>query len=652
MQIMWDDDKTLLANNQSSSNTPEKQQPEVKNVTSSFHHHHTQPHDSIERQVVHFENLKRLLLFLEDDTGGAAAESTKTRINELLTKKNVSTVVDLMKSNKNDEKFTDDESVLEECCWILYYESIHNPSFKKGVARLFQALEEYPNHIAMHRAACAAIRNVVEANPEASERISPQSMSVLVIALQTHRDQTELVGVVLGVLALLHFPNPSLTGVAVQQILLAMKHHFMDASIQAIALRTLANTISYSSTNNSSSSSSSQPIDVRLLLRSMRQHAQDPYVQQYGCCALRHLSSTSSNNNGYSTPQIITGAGGMEVLLDAMKAHIDHPLVQEHALAALHHLLSAEQQQGESSAAAAAASSSSSKSISPPKPVITSARNRQQKTITTTDLVLSTVLMAMKRNEHSVQVQIQGLQVLSRDIRNEHYEWMLSEGGLDVILTAMTNFPLQVDTAKMGCVLLKNVSRTSMDYQRAITAKNGISVVLTAMRRHIQEDSKSHLEIQDAAFGCIRNLCAHQDNRRQLALEGGISTLAVTLTVFWKDAAIQAYGCDALGRLAKEPDLLLTIFEVENGIGVAMDAMTHHPDHAGVQDRACFLLYGLSEYHPALLSMTNEKGILPLLLKSKVPAKKEAVDRLHQLIKRVESVGKRGWFFGRPAATT
>jgi hypothetical protein len=56
---MWDD-KTLLVNNQSTEKQQQQQQ-------------HCQ--EDIERQAVHFEMLKRLLLFLENESGSSTSTS-------------------------------------------------------------------------------------------------------------------------------------------------------------------------------------------------------------------------------------------------------------------------------------------------------------------------------------------------------------------------------------------------------------------------------------------------------------------------------------------------------------------------------------------------------------------------------------------------
>ena len=123
---------------------------------------------------------------------------------------------------------------------------------------------------------------------------------------------------------------------------------------------------------------------------------------------------------------------------------------------------------------------------------------------------------------------------------------------------------------------------------------------------------------------------------------GGISCILATMTIHRNDAAIQAYGCDALGRLLllanqsnnaiivasssarktminstdisialstpTNPNFAIhkTIY-VENGINIALSAMIEHRTHSGVQDRAIMYLLQLSYYEAALKSMKTKK---------------------------------------------
>eukprot|EP00536_Pseudo-nitzschia_multiseries_P001706 jgi/Psemu1/300943/fgenesh1_kg.22_\ len=116
------------------------------------------------------------------------------------------------------------------------------------------------------------------------------------------------------------------------------------------------------------------------------------------------------------------------------------------------------------------------------------------------------------------------------------------------------------------------------------------------------------------------------------------------MAIYLEDAAIQAYGCDALGRLATETKNQATILD-DNGIGEVLRSMKEHPGHPGVQDRACFFLLAMTEHPPAVVSM-REKDILSVVreARGKIPPKEVAKQRLETLISRLEKDGGTGWF--------
>ncbi len=55
-----------------------------------------------------------------------------------------------------------------------------------------------------------------------------------------------------------------------------------------------------------------------------------------------------------------------------------------------------------------------------------------------------------------------------------------------MIIAAMTIFEDNIEMAQRGCKILKTCTRQSLDFQRAVSTKGGIGVVLIAMRRHVQ----------------------------------------------------------------------------------------------------------------------------------------------------------------------
>jgi len=226
------------------------------------------------------------------------------------------------------------------------------------------------------------------------------------------------------------------------------------------------------------------------------------------------------------------------------------------------------------------------------------------------------------------------------DFRQVH-ERLLSEKGLDSILRAMEKFGKSHSlVAQIGCELLVNVTRNSQDFQRAIWAKGGIELLLVCMRTHVK-----NLRVQDLGCCALRNICLNKDNRLPVEEQGGISTVLVTLDFFVTNSTIQAYGLDALGRLAMEERCRQVISE-QRGIEAALTAMKHHRTHAGVQDRACFMLLNMTQSADATKKML-EMEILPIVRECKVPPKKACMDRWNVLIQRLESAQPTGigsWF--------
>ena len=256
---------------------------------------------------------------------------------------------------------------------------------------------------------------------------------------------------------------------------------------------------------------------------------------------------------------------------------------------------------------------------------------------------MEVVLHAMRLNTSSAALQTKGLQLLwtilsfnsnsnssntSMDSEiTDRYEYFFSEGGLDVVLKAMRDHIVQPISAS-GMLILKDFTRRSLDFQRAVSAKGGIEIVLDRTRRY-----PNNYPLQEAAMAFMRNICLHEDNR--LLVNDGVLTIVVCMGRHVDDSAIQAYGCDALGRLAMEPKNQVTILEI-GGIETAIRAMENHRDHVGVQDRACFLLDSMTDYPPAMKLMKRlSSRMRPLLANAKLPPKEQSKVRLESLKRRL-----------------
>lgn len=380
---------------------------------------------------------------------------------------------------------------------------------------------------------------------------------------------------------------------ALNHVIAAMKQFPNDLAIQATALRTLSN-LSYGSGEDILESFGPT---ITLIIRAMKRHIMHNKVQLYGCCTLHYIAEMYKDE--------ITESWGIPTILAAMKEYAHDMMLQEQGCGAF--------------------------------AVILNDKIDDDIAAFMKDGGLNTILQSMMQNPQNLEIQKHGLRILNSLKTKDNYELMLAGGGLDVIISNMTSFDYQVDVAMQCCEILKNFTRMSLDFQRAVSAKGGIGLVLTTMRRHVNSHS-----VQDSGFACMRNICLHRDNRLLVEGEGGVSTLLTHMAIYLEDAAIQAYGCDALGRMATETQNQVTIMN-DNGIGEVLRAMKQHPGHPGVQDRACFFLLAMTEHQPAMASM-KEKDVLSVVreARARIPQKDVSKQRLETLINRLEKGS--GWF--------
>ena len=334
-------------------------------------------------------------------------------------------VVDVMRNQP------DNEELIEECTCILYLLSILDPSFKKGVARLFKAMEDHKENVAIQRAACAAIRRVVSKNPDAIPRIVP-SVGVILGSMTGHVGNAKFLCSALEVLAIVASNIPAkpifvYRDGALNQVIAAMKRYPNDVSIQATSLRTLSN-LSYGSGEDILDSFGAT---ITPIIRAMKRHIMHNKVQLYGCCTLHYIASMYNKQ--------ISEAWGIPTILLAMKEYQHDLMLQEQGCAALSIILNEKVDED-----------------------IASFMN---------DDGLTTILRTMMQSPQNIEIQKQGLRILNSLKTKDNYELMLSGGGLDVIISNMNSFDYQVDIAMQCCEILKNFTRMSLDFQRAVASK-------------------------------------------------------------------------------------------------------------------------------------------------------------------------------------
>ena len=522
------------------------------------------------------------------------------------------TVVEMMRQSFPEKE---EQAILEECTCILYFVSVTDPNFKKGIARLFKAMQEFLHNVAIQKASLAAIYNIVSVNPESIPRIAP-SLPGILRTMDAHPKNANVLSGALQVLAEIAKCSETkpffVSSGAMQKTFQAMKDHVQDAKLQETAYVTL----SALSKDSSSKTKRHMVPAIALIVHGLELHSQERGVQLYGIQALGNLLPPAN-----LTETVVS------VICTSLDEWPNQEDIHEAGYLALCHIV-----------------------LHCPFDILVELASAEEGFITAT-------VRGMTTFPSHLGVQYQGLRVLVhlssrladnmakhvQEFRQVH-ERLLSEYGLDVVLKAMEMFgKSHALVAQIGCELLVNVSRNSQDFQRAIWAKGGIVLLLGCMRTHVQ-----NLRVQDLGCCALRNICLNRDNRKPVQEQGGISTLLVTMDVFLSNSTIQAYACDTLGRMAMDEECRPEITN-EQGIEGAMKALEKHKAHAGVQDRACFLLLNLTQDPDALYRMV-ELRLLPLIQEAKVPPKKAAMDRWNVLIQRLEKAqpsALASWFRGK-----
>mmetsp|Transcript_16792 Transcript_16792/g.40933 ORF Transcript_16792/g.40933 Transcript_16792/m.40933 type:complete len:578 (+) Transcript_16792:109-1842(+) len=502
-------------------------------------------------------------------------------------------IVEVIRQNSKKEQ------LMEECTCILYFLSIFDPHFKKGVARLFKSIQDHPGNDSIQKASLAAIRNIVAANRDSLPRISP-SIPVILDSMERYSENVDLLSSASEILENLASHTPSkaffIESGALEQLKTTMRTHMHLGPLQATILRALSNLSFQASVDVRSDM---LPI-ISVVIASMRENPRDAKVQMYGLCTLQNISSaTAVANPMHRGPEELV-VDNFHTILSIMKVHVEDAGIQEEGMKALYKTME-------------------------------SAPDNRDLMIDEDGVV--TIVDAMTRYSHELEIQSQGLAIMLALVTQnaDNHELLFSTGGLDVLLAALITFPVNVSVSTYGIQILKDFTRLSLDFQRAVSAKGGIGVIVTAMKKHAYNE-----DIQDPAFACMRNLCLHQDNREAVKKEGAITVALTNMTHFKANPAIQAYGCDSLGRLAT---IAMEDIFCNHGIEVALESMSEHPSHAGVQDRACFLLLALSEHRPALKHM-KEYNVLPIVQGARVPPKEQAQERKSTLVGRLEGMDR------------
>jgi len=126
----------------------------------------------------------------------------------------------------------------------------------------------------------------------------------------------------------------------------------------------------------------------------------------------------------------------------------------------------------------------------------------------------------MRATLSSAQVQCKGckeLQTLARNDPDKRVH-IVAEGGILVVIAAMTVHWRHEDVQKHGCCALWNLSINNNNNLIAIAADGCIPVLLAAMKVHL-----GHAVVQEHGCGTMVNLSRNNDhNKIAIAADGGI----------------------------------------------------------------------------------------------------------------------------------
>jgi hypothetical protein len=224
---------------------------------------------------------------------------------------------------------------------------------------------------------------------------------------------------------------------ALHQVIMAMRRHPNDLSIQATALRTLSN-LAYGS---GSDITASYAPTVTLIMRAMKRYNTHNKVQLYGCCTLHYIAKDHH--------KVITDTMGVVTILCAVREFPHDVLLQEQGCAALSVLLAL------------------------------GANDNVDVFMGNEGLPI--VLQALMQSPDHLEIHKHGLSVLNLLGTKDNYELLLADGGLDIVISNLNSFDYNAEIAKHCCEILKTFTRLSLDFQRAVSAKGGIGALLKAV---------------------------------------------------------------------------------------------------------------------------------------------------------------------------
>lgn len=167
-----------------------------------------------------------------------------------------------------------------------------------------------------------------------------------------------------------------------------------------------------------------------------------------------------------------------------------------------------------------------------------------------------------------------------------------NSGGVKAVVAAMTAFPSSSVMQHRGCGALFNLSNT-VGSRGEVASDGAIGVILACFRNHL-----SAVDVMQQANLSINPLADHDGNKTLIADQGGISLIIASMRTHATDEIVQRHGCGALHVLCALNAKNKVLVREAGGIPVVIACMHAHMNSAKLLQRACGVLWNVTCQSP------------------------------------------------------
>jgi hypothetical protein len=327
---------------------------------------------------------------------------------------------------------------------------------------------------------------------------------------------------------------------ALSRVVAAMRRHGNVAELQAICCKALRNM------GDQIQEAIIRAGGVALIVAALDGFVHVPEVQQCGCEALQSIFVGDGRWN-------VIWEGGLSRIFTAMRRYADVAGIQEAGCGAIGNLSGIDQ-------------------IS---------------IIVVHDGGLVDVFNAMDRHSDVASVQRAGCRALGNlSVNSKNKAKFVLAKGLKRIFSAMENHSDSAMVVSSGCeALLRLAWNGAHETTIAILAEGGLVRIFSAIDRHA-----SVIDVQNAAFGALRNLVVNDDTKLRIVAEGGVERILAAMRRHLTSESLQELCCSILWKLSVDlPGNADAIIDA-GGVRCILDAMGAHSGVADVQQAGCSAL--------------------------------------------------------------